>query len=50
VQISGETGTRVIVGFADADQNLFEDPFATQGQGSIMLLSGPAIAPAPISN
>ncbi len=44
VQIIGETGTRLIVGFADADQSLFEDPFATQGQGSVMLLSGPAIA------
>jgi hypothetical protein len=43
VQISGVVGTRVIVGFADADPSLFDNGFADQGLGSVMLLSGAVI-------
>ncbi|MEQ1827017.1 MAG: hypothetical protein ABL921_13765 [Pirellula sp.] len=45
VQISGETGTRTILSFAN-DPGPFVKPFIGQGTGSIMMLSGGPIAVA----
>ena len=43
VQINGETGTRLVLGFAN-DPGPFVDPFVNQGTGSVLLLSGGAIS------